>query len=270
MSLDEDDSIFEQALRADLPSAEQQARMRQRLLATGLVAGSALAASNAASGTPLSFGASMGAKWSALSWPAKFGLAAVLAVPVVAVPLRLGLTSGSVQEQAPVPTLSMGSGAQAAVNRPVARPELPVVAVAPAAEPAVEVASASAAARVVSPVPVLAASREVVPPRREPTRSASATSDRLAPLRTVGPEGPAVASFATVHGNSADPARARAASTLAAETRLLDQAFAELAAGNRAAAAALIAEHERQFPNGLLRQERERARTRLNQDPKGE
>jgi len=86
----------------------------------------------------------------------------------------------------------------------------------------------------------------------------------------VSVEHPAVAAFDAVHEDELNPERARAASTLAAETKLLDRAFAELAAGNQAAAAALIAEHERQFPNGLLRQERERARARLKQDFKSE
>jgi hypothetical protein len=67
------------------------------------------------------------------------------------------------------------------------------------------------------------------------------------------------------------PARApQATSTLAEETRLLDGAFAELSAGNRARAAELIHEHERRFPAGLLQKERERAKTRLSQMSRGE
>jgi hypothetical protein len=50
----------------------------------------------------------------------------------------------------------------------------------------------------------------------------------------------------------------------------LDRAFAEIAAGHRASAAALIAEHQRRFPNGVLSQERERARTRLTESSQGE
>ena len=55
-----------------------------------------------------------------------------------------------------------------------------------------------------------------------------------------------------------------------AETQLLDRAFAALAANDRASATALVAEHARRFPNGLLRQERERARARLTQELKGD
>jgi len=59
-------------------------------------------------------------------------------------------------------------------------------------------------------------------------------------------------------------------STLAEETRLQDDAFAELAAGHRGRAAELIHEHEARFPAGLLRQERERAKTRLSEMSRGE
>src|SRR4051812_45594591 len=83
---DDDDSVFEQALRADLPSVSEQNRMRQRLLAAGLAAGTALGSTNVAAATQASFGASALSKLSALSWPAKLGLAAALAAPVAAVP----------------------------------------------------------------------------------------------------------------------------------------------------------------------------------------
>jgi hypothetical protein len=65
-------------------------------------------------------------------------------------------------------------------------------------------------------------------------------------------------------------AAAKASSTLKEETRLLDSAFAELAAGNAARAALLIAEHERRFPAGLLQKERERAKARLTEISRGE
>ena len=82
---------------------------------------------------------------------------------------------------------------------------------------------------------------------------------------------PAVAAFDLVAPEaSAAGSEPRNASTLAAETELLDRAFAALAAGDRSTAAALVAEHARRFPNGLLRQERERERARLAPDPKGE
>ncbi len=86
MNLDDDDSVFEQALRADLPTMSEQNRLRQRILAAGLVAGTALGSTNVAA-AQAGFGASALSKLSALSWPAKFGLAAVLAAPIAALPL---------------------------------------------------------------------------------------------------------------------------------------------------------------------------------------
>jgi len=62
-----DDDIFEQALRSDLPSVDQQERSRKRLLAIGLSAGSGLAATSAASAAQASWGATLVAKVAALS-----------------------------------------------------------------------------------------------------------------------------------------------------------------------------------------------------------
>src|SRR6188768_3121884 len=84
---DDDDSVFEQALRADLPSLSEQNRLRQRILAAGLAAGTALGSTNVAAAAQAGFGASALSKLSALSWPAKLGLAAVVAGPVAALPL---------------------------------------------------------------------------------------------------------------------------------------------------------------------------------------
>src|SRR3954468_23174128 len=84
---DDDDSVFEQALRADLPTVSEQKRLRQRILAAGIAAGTALGTTNVAAAAQASFGASAFSKLSALSWPAKLGLAAVVAAPVAALPL---------------------------------------------------------------------------------------------------------------------------------------------------------------------------------------
>src|SRR3954470_6179458 len=84
---DDDDSIFEQALRADLPSLSEQNRLRPRILAAGIAVGTALGSTNVAAATQASFGASALSKLTALSWPAKLGLTAMLAAPVAALPL---------------------------------------------------------------------------------------------------------------------------------------------------------------------------------------
>ena len=71
MSSDNDDSVFELALRADLPSPEQEARMRQRMLAAGVGLASTGAAvstqAGAAVSTQASAGAALAAKLGALS-----------------------------------------------------------------------------------------------------------------------------------------------------------------------------------------------------------
>jgi TolA-binding protein len=95
---------------------------------------------------------------------------------------------------------------------------------------------------------------ETVPP--------SAGTDGLLPISR-----PSQADFGAPEVPAIAP---RVASTLAEETRLLDGAFAALAAGDRGRASQLIQEHEARYPNGLLQKERERARLRLSELSRGE
>jgi hypothetical protein len=233
-----DDDIFERALRADLPSADQQERSRKRLLAMGLSAGSGLAASSAASAAQASWGATLVAKVAALSWPATLGLAAAVATPVVALPLWLAPAHPSMR---------------AAVSAPASRPANESMPRSEVTEPTrTEPVGTSVTPDIAAPV----AQRAPFASAATPARAAGASAATQ----------PAVAAFAAV--NSGQAARAPVASTLAAETQLLDRAFVELDAGRYTAAAALIAEHARRYPNGLLRQERERAQARLARDSK--
>lgn len=243
MSLNEDDSRFEQALKGDLPSPDEQARLRKRLLAAGLSVGSGLAATSTAS-AQVGFGATVMAKVAALSWPMTLVLGAAVATPLVALPVWLSPSKTNRAALAPAPV----RGAAPAV--PSGAPALsePERAVVPSAD-----SGANSDAEVRSAQ--RAASSGVVSAVHAPEPIPGASSAL-----------PAVAAFPVPR--SADSG-ARA-STLAAETELLDRAFAALAAGQRANAAALIAEHQRRFPNGLLSQERERARARLEQNSKGE
>ena len=244
MSLDNDDSMFEEALRSDLPSADQQDRLRKRLLAVGLSAGSGLAATSTASAAQAGFGATVIAKVAALSWPVTLGLAAAVAAPIVALPIWL----------APAKTFS-------APAQPKMRPassSAPVVqGSAPMPNPVSTSVTASVAAR-----PAQRAAGSGVVPALHAAEPNSATAANSAAE-------PAQAAAFVAPSNEGNP-RAPVPSTLAAETELLDHAFAELNSGHQSAAAELIAEHERRFPNGLLRKERERARARLEQDLKGE
>jgi len=257
---DDDDSVFEQALRADLPSITEQNRLRPRILAAGVAVGTALGSTNVAAATQASFGASALSKLSALSWPAKLGLAAVLSAPVAALPLVYAPVRGAdlvSQVRSSAATVRARAAAKAPSPSNVLPPEAPQIAqAAPEPEPPPEPAN------VIARAPVLAVSNL-------PTPAAAAVAPSSAASDNASTAQPSVAAF----GHESPPSEVeaqRSTSTLAAETQLLDRAFAALAAGDRSTAAALVAEHARRFPNGLLRQERERARTRLAADSKGE
>jgi hypothetical protein len=272
MNLDDDDSVFEQALRADLPTFAEQNRLRQRILAAGVMAGTALGSTNVAAATQASFGASALSKLSALSWPAKLGVAAVLAAPVAALPLVYEPVPGAAivsQVQRSAATVRAGSAGKAALSR---APLLPAAAPQPEpmeSEPALQPEPAAAPVRLpvaqASGGPTFAAPSPNPKPEPSPNPSAPTNGN-------TNPAQPAIAAFDSVAAlaPASESERLRNDSTLAAETQLLDRAFAALAAKDRSTASALVAEHARRFPNGLLRQERERARTRLEQDPKGE
>ncbi|MEI9952671.1 MAG: hypothetical protein WDO74_27740 [Pseudomonadota bacterium] len=263
MNLDDDDSVFEQALRADLPTMSEQNRLRQRILAAGLVAGTALGSTNVAA-AQVGFGASALSKLSALSWPAKFGLAAVLAAPIAALPLVSAPVPGAQivsQVRSSAATVRARSATKAphsgANSLPLEAPQTSE----PKPEPEPVPVPANAAGR----APVLSASNLPTPGAPNPLPSLAANGNAVAAA-------PAVAAFDSLaHAAPAsEPQPSRNASTLAVETQLLDRAFAALARGDRSTASALVAEHARRFPSGLLRQERESARARLAQDPKGE
>ena len=279
MNLDNDDeSIFERALRADLPAISEQNRLRQRILAAGVAAGTALGSTSVAAATQASVGASALSKLSALSWPAKLCVAATLAAPVAALPLVYAPVQGAAivsQVRSSAVSVRARSATKAALSpgnlQLLAAPEA-----APVPPPA-EREPQPAQARVAARPSVLAAG--TLPPSANPNPSPPANGVVAAaePAAAVpaaaepAAAGPAVAAFdSPAHAASASEAELGSASTLAAETQLLDRAFAALAAGDRGTATALVAEHTRRFPNGLLRQERERARSRLAHDPKGE
>ena len=254
---DDDGSVFEQALRADLPSISEQNRLRPRILAAGVAVGTALGSSSVAAATQASFGASALSKLGALSWPAKLGLTAVLAAPItVAVLPLVGAPVRGAEIVSQVRSTAATLRARAATNAPASAHLLPPEAP-QAAEPKPEPdpAQVSVAAR----APELQSTPAVPPPSQPAKANAGSAQPAVAAFDSAAHEAPA-----------SEPAPQRNASTLAAETQLLDRAFAALAAGDRSTAAALVTEHARQFPNGILRQERERARARLAHDSTGE
>jgi len=247
MSTEPEDAL-ERALRADLPSPDTEARLRRRLLAAGVAVGNGIATTTAAA-SGASTGVATGgilAKVAGLSWGVKVGLAAAVAIPSVGLLL---------EPHAPTRTTA---------QTPVA------VATEPAA-----VAPTRASEVAVTPVPATEPAEPVVEkedgPRSTPApRALRPVVEAAAPAANTAPAaatGPSQGDFAAVEA----PARAaQTPSSLGEETRLLDAAFAALAAGDRARAATLIAEHEARYPRGLLSKERLRAKTRLSELSRGD
>ena len=122
------------------------------------------------------------------------------------------------------------------------------------------------------PSPALAEDQALprAPEQPQPRAKAAVPSVVEAPAGAEpGPAHPSQADFAAPQPDA--PARApQVGSTLAEETRLLDAAFAALAAGKLERARALVGEHETRFPAGLLLKERERAKTRMSELSRGE
>jgi hypothetical protein len=237
MSIEPED-MLEEALRGDLPTPDAEARVRRRLLAAGIAVGNGMAATTAAaSGAGM---ASVAVKATGLSWGLKLGFAALVGIPTVGLWLD-GRTQSS----------------SAAPSRVVA-PAQPVAAKPRATAPATP--DAPALATPAEPAAVV---------EHPPARTAKApANDAPTPVDAIQSSAqPSQADFTA----SEQPAHApQERSTLAEETRLLDAAFAALTAGDRAQAASLLHEHDRRFPAGLLRKERERAKTRLNELSRGE
>ncbi|HEY0463831.1 MAG TPA: hypothetical protein VGC79_06465 [Polyangiaceae bacterium] len=275
MNLDDDeDSVFEQALRADLPTLAQQNRLRQRILAASIVAGTVAGTTNVAAATQASLSASALSKLSALSWPAKLGLTAVLAaplagvaLPVVYAPVRGAAIVSQVRSSAASVRARSAAKALSASNLlPLSPPVAPQTSESEresARQPVPQASAVNGAARASLVLPSAVAPALALGPAA--TGNAASAAPSVAGLASV-----AAFDSAAHEVPAGGSERQRNASTLAAETQLLERAFAALAAGDRATAAALVSEHARLFPNGLLRQERERARARLATDSKGE
>jgi hypothetical protein len=241
MSIEPED-MLEEALRNDFPTADTQARVRRRLLAAGLAVGNGVAATTAAASSAGAAGVvGTAGKIAGLSWGLKLGLAAMVTIPTV------GLWLDGRAERG------------AAVQPPVATPARAVEARPRAVTQSPDATELAPEADGPSSVPE--------PPQPRAAKAVEAGAPAPANDLPAGHARPSQGDFAPLEPPTRAP---RVTSTLAEETRLLDGAFAELAAGNRARAAELINEHEARFPAGLLQKERERAKTRLSQMSRGE
>jgi len=248
MSIEPEDSLLEQALRGDLPSPDTETRLRRRLLAAGVAIGNGVATTTAAAGTATSASAASGliAKTLGLSWGIKLGVAAVVAIPT----LGLLLEDRGQRRQ----------GTEAALVTPARASNTPAEPLQPPTIAPLPVADTAADLQAAKPASGLAAAKAI---------KLGAAAETAPGTDDAKPDGahPSRADF----GAAEAPARApQIPSTLAEETRLLDGAFAALAAGDRARAGQLIEEHAARYPNGLLQKERERAQLRLSEMSRGE
>jgi hypothetical protein len=232
----EPEDVLEEALRGDLPPPDTEARVRRRLLAAGIAVGNGVASTTAAAAGA----GATAAKIAGLSWGLKLGLAAAVAIPTVGLLLdNRDERSGRVE----APSVATGRPSNAPTNEATPAPPAPAAAV-PATEPAART------------------------PERTPARAARApVSDAAASNVPAMPARPSQSDFTAAEPAAPPP---HVSSSLAEETRLLDNAFAELTTGNLARAAVLIREHEARFPAGLLQKERERAKARLSELSRGE
>jgi hypothetical protein len=269
MSSDAEIEGLIEALQQDAPSERDAARVRARLAAAGIVTASVLGHGTASASVPVakatgSIVTSLSARWAGMSLLPKLGVVAVSAAAVAG-----PIYGARLVEPPPAPHAAVS---QPARGRAPARP----IAAAPAVRTPREAKGAEAVPTAIATVhparDEVRATKQAVS-LREPSPTAAiaakeaagghgdalgVTADRAG----ASVEGVGTARFAAEQGASAPPPPAPA-STLAEETALLDQTFAALRAGDATTASALVAEHARRFPQGLLWRERERARTKL-------
>ena len=221
---DPDLDPFTEALRQDLPSGRDDARVRARLVSAGMLAGAGALAPGAAAATA----GGLLAKLGGLPIAAKIG-ASALVVGVAALPVIESVRGGA-DADAARPRAAAGT-AQA---RPARAPE-----------------RTTAGATMLEAVP----EAPVVPaaPPRPAGRAARAPAPEATSARAEMPPGPARAAAAFSVEEPIDEG------TLRAETALLERALAAIRSGDLGTARRELAAHAAQFPNGHLKPERERA-----------
>lgn len=283
MNSDDDTSELVDALRSDLPNAEQSARIKARLAALATISAVGLASASAAASTGLATTATKAgllasavSRVSALSWGTKVGLAAAVSASAAAGPMLLSQSDERASESvtAGAPSVSTVRRTNTRAPRrgvPGASIEAPAATVAPAAPPASVEREPS--------VVTASAEERAAPPAARVMRAASqppaGPASQAAPTVAVTAGGGALSAAAPVAVFDAPPELQPAppsvrvsdapvsGTTLAEETALVDRAFAALRAGQLASAETLVLEHQRRFPNGVLLRERERARAKL-------
>jgi hypothetical protein len=254
--------LYLEALRCDLPSTQDEVRVRARLLATGVLISTDVV-------TPSASAAATGASHSGL-------LAKLAAWPVAA---KVGLASGAMAATA-TPIAWYASETRPEANAPVRTAQPP---------PGPEQARSAVGVR--SPGFGASARPRVVTETERTSHDHTPAAEPEASPRTNGAVGPASVPHAAAQSGTGEPrtpaptqvagslqgvtpqaaidgfslieAKPNEHSMLAEETRLMERAMTALRAGNREMAAQWLSEHNRRFPNGLLARERERAHERL-------
>lgn len=286
-----EDDLFVEALRADLPSARDEARVKARLLSAGVIASVVMSSTNVAAG-----GAGVGGAAGAQATLAKIGVfaklgslpvAAKAGVAVAVTAAAVGTAVPVVQHQREVARQEQHTRAAQQLPRPpvpqlesVRRPApseaalapRPELSTPPVAAPVAEAATALPSQRVER---ASNTARAVVPPRAEapvitkPAQTespvsrvveqpgATATFKEAAPEAVLpGPPAAAAPDETALSGRATE-------SNLAEETRLIERALSALSDGRLELSRHWLDEHARRFPDGLLAIERRRGLERL-------
>jgi hypothetical protein len=243
MNTDDDLELLTEDLRADLPTAVDEARVRGRLLAAGVLGGAGVIAPGGAAAAGAASGGAF-AKVLGLPLAAKVGgvlaLAGAATVPWLhATPSTGQSPNDRVVSTRAAPTARVVTHGEA---QRTAQPSPPAAEAAPSLDVTSVSTGAAATPRVsqaVAPAP-----RPTAPAATALTRPASTEASTTA----VG-----VGSFPTAAPVPVDDG------TLREETALLERALTALGRGDRVTARRELGAHAARFPNGHLAPERERA-----------
>lgn len=281
-------------LRADLPGPEREERLRARLIAAGVLAGTVVSGATsaaAATGAAAKLGggtvSSLWASWSALSLGAKAAVSVAIGASAGAGPIWLWQHSATSPVAAAAQTTVLRTTAAPSATAQRRRaPPLPSNPAEPRFEkpqafapgesnepsarsdgargPKAQERVATATPATLTPMAQRITGTRAVPgegaaENLELTRAPPAASFEPPPMLVQAPRAPEPEHASAVQ----EPGPAR--TTLGEETVLIDRVFAALRAGAFAQAEALLTEHQRRFPAGHLVRERERARAKLTQ-----
>ena len=251
-------NLFVDALRQDLPNAQDEARARARLVAAGVVVTAAILAPEVSAAAAAGVGqVGLLAKLSAWPLAAKVSLGAGIAV-AAALPTAWYVQDAHVQIEPPARRAAPGQPSRLAASSGMTESVMGMRTEKqePEMHDAREPTALPLQARRTSGIPSGILQQ---PPAGQP-RSAGrdALDSALRPDSSAGASArPAVAAFPLIATN------ASAKRALAEETRLIERALAALHAEDRIEAAHWLAEHSRRFPTGELSREREQALERL-------